>query len=135
MLTLCSGLQGISGPFWFVLGPATFMGGLINIFGTDPQKREIYDGSASGGGDPESRFSEMSFSGPSSGFPTNLFDDAAFRGELSPEGLFNKIFDEDSGFGADPGDLPYKLMGQIYNLIAIRSASRLWTWGFPHKSC
>ena len=87
------------------------MGGLINIFGTDPQKREIYDDSASSGGDPESRFSEKSVSGPSSGFPTDLFGDAAFRGELSPEDLFNTIFDEDSGFGADPGDLSYKAHG------------------------
>ena len=111
MLTSSSGLQGISGSFWFVLGPALSIGDLITVFGTDPQKREIYDGSAISGGDPESRFSKMSFSGPSSGFPTDLFGDVAFMEELSPEDLFNTIFDEDSGFGADPGDLSYKAHG------------------------
>ena len=107
MLTLSSGLQGISGPFRFVLGPATSMGGLINLFETDPQKREIYD---SWGG-RYLMLSEMSVSGPSSGFPTGLFGDSAFRGELSPEDLFNTIFDEDSGLGANPGDLSFRAHG------------------------
>ena len=109
MLTLSSGLQGISGSFWFVLCPAMFTGGLINNFGTDPQKREIYDRS---GGDPESRFSGMSSSGPSSGFPTNAFGGAAFEGELSPEDLFNMFFGGGPAFGAGgPGELSCRAHG------------------------
>jgi hypothetical protein len=77
-------------------------GGLINIFGTDPQKRAIYDRS---GGDPESRFSGMS-SGSSSGFPTSAFGSTAFEGELSPEDLFNMFFGGGPAFAAGPGDLP-----------------------------
>jgi DnaJ-class molecular chaperone len=78
-------------------------GGLINIFGTDPQKRAIYDRS---GGDPESRFGGMSSSGSSSGFPASSFGGTAFEGELSPEDLFNMFFGGGGpAFGAGPGDL------------------------------
>lgn len=102
MLTLSSGLQGISGPFWFVLGPVMSMGRSQTLFGTDPQKREIFDRS---GGDPESRFSGMSSSGQSSGFPTSSFGGAAFEGEMSPEDLFNMFFGGGPGFTAGgPGD-------------------------------
>ena len=93
MLTLSSDLYGISDSFWFVLGPAMSMGGLITIFGTDPQKREIYDRSGARGGDTES------------GFPTSSFDGAAFEGELSPEDLFNMLFGGGPGFASSPGDL------------------------------
>jgi hypothetical protein len=77
--------------------------GLLNIFGTDPQKRAIYDRS---GGDPESRFGGVS-SGTSAGFPTSSFGGTAFEGELSPEDLFNMFFGGGPSFATGPGDLSY----------------------------
>ncbi len=76
----------------------------LNIFGTDPQKRAVYDRS---GGDPESRFGGMSPSGPSSGFPASAFGGTTFEGELSPEDLFNMFFGGGGGpaFTTGPGDL------------------------------
>jgi hypothetical protein len=77
-------------------------GGHLIVFGTDPQKRAIYDRS---GGDPESRFGGMSSSGPSSGFPASAFGGTTFEGELSPEDLFNMFFGGGTGFTTGPGDL------------------------------
>jgi hypothetical protein len=80
---------------------------LTNFYGTDPQKRAIYDRS---GGDPESRFSGMS-SGSSPGFATSPFGGGSFEGELSPEDLFNMFFGGGGpafggAFGGGPGKLP-----------------------------
>jgi len=66
---------------------------------SDPQKRAIFDRS---GGDPESRFSGISSSGPSSGFATSPFGGATFEGELSPEDLFNMFFGGGATFGSGP---------------------------------
>jgi DnaJ family protein B protein 12 len=81
---------------------------IIFFFGSDSQKRAIYDRS---GGDPESRFGGMSSSGPSSGFATSSFGSTGFEGELSPEDLFNMFFGGGPGFGAGPGDISCRAYG------------------------
>ena len=62
-------------------------------------------------GDPESRFSGMSSSGPSSGFLASAFGSNTFEGELSPDDLFNIFFGGSSGFTTGPGDPFCRIMG------------------------
>ena len=66
----------------------------------------------------------MSSSGHSSGFPASAFGGTTFEGELSPEDLFNMFFGGGPAFGAGPGNLLCRVMGRVYNLIAICSVYR-----------